>query len=138
VLVSCKATYRRIDINSIPEEEKTKVYNFGMQVLKSCKTRQFIQLSGRKVTKNLENLSVQEMQYVCDVLDKTNGKIIDMKLVEVIEENATSNSKIYRYKGNFERNDVVREIRIWLGTDEKFQGIICKTWKDGYEAYKKE
>jgi len=137
LLVSCKTTYRRADISSISEMEKQKVYNFGKKLLETCKTRQFVQLSQREVTKSLSELSLEEMQHACDVLDKRNGKFIDMTLIEVIDDTYTSNSKIYRYKGNFEKNDFLVEIRIWLGTDGKFQGIIWKQWQDEYTPYKK-
>ena len=118
--------------------EKQKVYNFGKKLLETCKTRQFVQLSQREVTKSLSELSLEEMQHACDVLDKRNGKFIDMTLIEVIDDTYTSNSKIYRYKGNFEKNDFLVEIRIWLGTDGKFQGIIWKQWQDEYEPYKRK
>ncbi|MES2410342.1 MAG: hypothetical protein V4535_02740 [Bacteroidota bacterium] len=126
-----------MNINSISENEKAKVYDFGKRLLETCKTRQFIQLSEREVTTGLAKLSLEEMQHACDALDKTNGKFINMQLVEVIDDTFTHNSKVYRYKGNFERNDVVREIRIWLGTNGKFQGIIWKEWIDEYTPYKK-
>lgn len=138
LLVSCKTTYPRMNINSISEKEKAKVYDFGKRLLETCKTRQFIQLSEKEVTTGLASLSLEEMQHACDALNKTNGKFIDMQLIEVIDDTFTHNSKIYRYKGNFERNDVVREIRIWLGTNGKFQGIIWKEWIDEYIPYKKE
>lgn len=136
LLSSCKTTYRRIDVNSISETEKQKVYNFGKRIVETCKTRQFIQLSQREVTKSLSELSLAEMQHACDVLDKRNGKFIDMKLIEVIDDTFTRGSKIYRYKANFERNDFVNEVRIWLNTDGKFAGIIWKEWKDDYIPYK--
>ena len=136
LLSSCKTTYRRIDVNSISETEKQKVYNFGKRIVETCKTRQFIQLSQREVTKSLSELSLAEMQHACDVLDKRNGKFIDMKLIEVIDDTFTRGSKIYRYKANFEKNDFVNEVRIWLNTDGKFAGIIWKEWKDDYIPYK--
>jgi hypothetical protein len=61
-----------------------------------------------------------------------------MKLIEVIDETFAGNSKVYRYKANFERNDFLVEVRIWLRTDGKFQGIIWKEWEDEYIPYKKE
>ncbi len=136
LLFSCKTTYRRLALNSISQSEKQKVYNFGKRIIESCKTRQFVQLSQREVTKSLSELSLEEMQHACDVLDKRNGKFIDMNLIEVIDDTYTSTSKIYRYKANFERNDFVNEVRIWLGTDGKFQGIIWKEWEDAYIPYK--
>jgi hypothetical protein len=63
LLFSCKTTYRRIELNSISDKEKQKVYE-------TCKTRQFVQLSEREVTKGLAELSLAEMQNACDVLDK--------------------------------------------------------------------
>lgn len=137
LLTSCKTTYRRISIDTISEKEKAKVYDFGRRLLETCKTREFVQLSEREVNKGLATLSLEEMQHACDALGKTNGKFIDMKLIEIIDDTYIHGSKIYRYKGNFERNDVVREIRIWLGTDGKFQGIIWKKWDDEYLPYKK-
>lgn len=137
LFVSCKTTYRRISIDSISQNEKQKVYDFGKRVFESCKTRQFIQISDKEAIQSLAGLSLEEMQHVCDALDKTNGKFIDMKLIEVIDDTFISNTKIYRYKGNFERNDTVREIRIWLGAEGKFHGIIIKEWKDEYLPYKK-
>lgn len=136
LLVSCKTTYPRMDINAISQKEKQKVYDFGKRMLETCKTRQFIQLSEKEATKGLAKLSLSEMQHACDVLDERNGKFIDMQLIEVIDDSYTNNCRIYRYKGNFERNDFVNEIRIWLGTNGKFQGIIWREWNDEYTAYK--
>lgn len=136
LLVSCKTNYRTININSISEQEKQKVYNFGKRIAESCKTRQFIQISEKEATKNLAELSLEEMQHFCDVVDKRNGKFIDMKLIEVVDETFSGNSKVYRYKANFERNDFLVEVRIWLRTDGKFQGIIWKEWEDKYIPYK--
>ncbi len=137
LLISCKTTYRRMDVSSISQAEQQKVYSFGKRLLETCKTRQFVQLSEREVTKGLATLSLEEMQHACDVLDKRNGKFIDMKLIEVLDDTYIGHAKIYRYKGNFERNDFVNEIRIWLGNDGRFQGIIWKEWKDEYTPYKK-
>lgn len=125
-----------MDINAIPQNEKQKVYDFGKRMLETCKTRQFIQLSEKEVTKGLAKLSLAEMQHACDVLDERNGKFINMKLIEVIDDTYNGGSRIYRYKGNFERNDFVNEIRIWLGTNGKFQGIIWREWQDEYIAHK--
>lgn len=135
LLISCKASYQKVDINSISDAEKKKVYSFGRQVLETCKTRKFIQLSGRKVTNGLAGLSSKDMQDACDVLDKRNGKFVDMDLVEVIDEQS---ARIYRYKARFERNEFLNEVRIWLRQDGKFQGIIWQEWKDEYTPYKKE
>lgn len=137
LLLSCKTTYRSVSIDSISEGEKLKVYNFGKRILETCKTRQFIQLSEKEATKGLAALSLEEMQHACDILDKRNGKFIDMNLVEVIDDTYPGTSKIYRYKANFERNDFLNEVRIWLGTDGRFQGIIWKEWIDEYTPYKK-
>jgi hypothetical protein len=136
LLLSCKTTYRRVAISSISENEKQKVYNFGKRIVETCKTRQFVQLSQREVTKSLSELSLEEMQHACDVLDKRNGKFIDMQLIEVIDDTFTGGSKIYRFKANFEKNDFINEVRIWLNTDGKFAGIIWKEWKDEYIPYK--
>lgn len=138
LFTSCKTTYRRAAIDSISEAEKQKVYNFGKRILETCKTRQFIQISEKEAIKTLAGLSLAEMQHACDVLDKRNGKFIDMKLIEVIDDTYTGNSKIYRYKANFEKNDFLVEVRIWLGTDGKFQGNIWKKWEDEYTPYIKE
>lgn len=135
LLSSCKTTYRRVAVNSISESEKQKVYNFGKRIIETCKTRQFIQLSQREVTKSLSELSLAEMQHACDILDKRNGKFIDMKLIEVIDDTFNSGSKIYRYKANFERNDFENEVRIWLNIDGKFAGIIWKEWKVEYTPH---
>ncbi|WP_313804578.1 hypothetical protein [Flavobacterium sp.] len=136
LFVSCKTTYRRIDLGNITESEKQKVYNFGKRILETCKTRQFVQLSEREVTQGLAKLSLSEMQHACDVLDERNGKFIDMELVEVVDDTYVNGTKIYRYKANFERNDFVNEVRIWLKNDGKFAGIIWREWKDEYVPYK--
>lgn len=136
LFVSCKTTYRKIDVSSIADAEKQKVYNFGKRILETCKTRQFIQLSEREVTQGLAKLSLDEMQHACDVLDDRNGKFIDMTLIEIIDDTYVNGTKIYRYKANFERNDFVNEVRIWLKNDGKFAGIIWREWKDEYIPYK--
>jgi hypothetical protein len=132
LLVSCKVSYPRVNVNSISSKEKERVYNFGKRIHESCVTRQFVQLSTREVTQHLSELSLEEMQYTCDVLDKRNGKFIDMKLIEVIDETYFNRCNVYRYKANFERNEFLNEIRIWVNLDGKFAGIISREWKDEY------
>ena len=107
------------------------VKQFGISY-ESCVTREFVQLSTREVTQHLSELSLEEMQYTCDVLDKRNGKFIDMKLIEVIDETYFNRCNVYRYKANFERNEFLNEIRIWVNLDGKFAGIISREWKDEY------
>lgn len=132
ILVSCKVTYPTIDLDSISDIEKKKVYDFGKRIVETCKTRQFVQLSQKEVTKNLLDLSLPEMQHFCDVIDKRNGKFMDMKLIEVIDDTFKGSCKIFRYKANFERNEFQNEIRIWLKNDGKIAGIICREWNDNY------
>jgi hypothetical protein len=136
LLVSCKTSYRKIAVSSISENEKQRVYSFGQRIIETCKTREFIQLSKKEVTDGLAKLSLEEMQKACDVLDKRNGKFIDMELVEIIDDTFVGKSLIYRYKANFEKNDFLNEIRIWVNTDGKFSGIIFGEWKDEYLPYK--
>ena len=136
VLVSCKTNFRKVPVNSVSLTERQRVYNFGKRIVETCKTRQFIQLSQKEVTESLSKLSLEEMQHACDVLDKRNGKFIDMKLIEIIDDSFGSNTKIYRYKANFERNEFLNEVRIWVKPDGKFAGIIWKEWKDEYIPYK--
>ena len=119
-------------VDNITEAEKQRVYNFGKRNLESCKTREFIQISKKEATDYLASLTLEEMQHMCDWLDKQNGKFIDMELIEIIDETYTSNCLVYRYKTNFERNDIVNELRIWVIPNGKFRGIIIREWKDEY------
>mgnify|MGYP006373532825 FL=1 len=136
LLVSCKTSYRKVAVNSVSENEKQRVYNFGKRILETCKTREFVQLSQKEVTAGLAKLSLEEMQKACNVLDERNGKFINMELIEIIDDTFAGRSLIYRYKANFEKNDFLNEIRIWVNTDGKFSGIIFKEWKDEYVPYK--
>ena len=136
LLVSCKTSYRKVAVNSVSENEKQRVYNFGKRILETCKTREFIQLSQKEVTPGLAKLSLEEMQKACNVLDERNGKSINMELIEIIDDTFAGKSLIYRYKANFEKNDFLNEIRIWVNTDGKFSGIIFGEWKDEYLPYK--
>ncbi len=128
----CKSAYKTIPPGSVSFAEKQRVYDFGKRQLESCITRQFIQITQREATENLAKLTLAEMQDMCDWLDHQNGKFIDMELVEIIDESHTSNSKVYRYKANFQRNEILNEIRIWVKTDGKFAGFIIREWKDEY------
>jgi hypothetical protein len=132
VTAGCKTTYRRRPLDQIAPTEKQRVYNFGKRNFESCITRQFIQISKKEATDYLASLKLEEMQHMCDWLDKQNGKFIDMQLIEVIDETYKRNCLVYRYKANFERNEVQNEIRIWVNRDGKFSGLIIRPWKDEY------
>ena len=97
VLFSCKTNFRKVPVNSVSITERQRVYDFGKRIVETCKTRKFIQFSKKEVTESLSKLSLVEMQNACDVLDKRNGKFIDMKLIEIIDDSFGSNTKIYRY-----------------------------------------
>ncbi|WP_339836735.1 hypothetical protein [uncultured Flavobacterium sp.] len=130
--ISCKTTYPKLSSDSISITEKQRVYDFGEKILKSCVTREFIQLSEKEVTKGLAKLSLEQMQKSCDYFDSVHGKFIDMELIEIIDDTYTNNSLIYRYKANFEKNIPLKEIRIWVQKNGKFSGIIYQDWKDEY------
>ncbi|MBP9792467.1 MAG: hypothetical protein KBC56_00540 [Flavobacterium sp.] len=132
LIFGCKPTYNRINLDFISETEKQRVYDFGVRNLKSCITREFIQLSRKEATEELvTGISLEDMQHTCDVLDKRNGKFIDMKLIEIID-NYNTNSKIYRFKANFQKNDFLNEVRIWVEKNGKFSGFVIREWKDAY------
>lgn len=119
-------------MDAVSLAEKQRVYNFGEKIAKTCIAREFVQLSKQEVTQSLSELTLEEMQRSCDVLDKRNGKFIDMKLIEIIDDTFLRKNLIYRYKANFERNDYLNEIRIWVKTDGKFAGIIYRKWNDNF------
>ncbi|CAM3757395.1 hypothetical protein FLGE108171_13805 [Flavobacterium gelidilacus] len=132
ILNSCKASYPKYSMDAVSLAEKQRVYNFGEKIAKTCIAREFVQLSKQEVTQSLSELTLEEMQRSCDVLDKRNGKFIDMKLIEIIDDTFLRKNLIYRYKANFERNDYLNEIRIWVKTDGKFAGIIYRKWNDNF------
>lgn len=132
LITSCKVTYPKLSLDAVSEKEKQRVYDFGKRNAETCITRKFVQLSTKEVTKYVSELSLEEMQHFCDIIDKRNGKFIDMKLIEIIDNTFTNRYLIYRYKANFERNDFLNEVRIWVRTDGKFGGIAYKEWKDEY------
>lgn len=132
LLFSCKPAYDRINLNFISETEKQRVYDFGVRDLNSCITRKFIQLSRKEATEEFAvGLTLEAMQHTCDALDKRNGKFIDMKLIEIIDDYNVG-SKVYRFKANFERNEFLNEIRIWVKPNGKFAGIVIREWADQY------
>ncbi len=132
VLISCKASYPRYSMDAVSNAEKQRVYDFGERILKSCITREFIQLSEKEVTKGLAKLSLEQMQKSCDYFDNVHGKFIDMQLIEIIDNTFTDNNLLYRYKANFEKNVPLKEIRIWVQKNGKFSGIVYQDWKDEY------
>lgn len=136
IFVGCKPTYPRIPIGAVPLAEQQRVYNFGKRQLESCITRQFIQISKKEAHEALAGVTLEEMQLMCDVLDEQNGKFIDMELIEIIDESRITNSRAYRYKTNFERNEVINEVRIWTTPTGKFLGFIVRKWSDDYPGMK--
>lgn len=132
LLTSCKTIYPKLSLDAVSENEKRRVYDFGKRNVETCITREFVQLSTKEVTKYLSGLSLEEMQNFCDIVDKRNGKFIDMELIEIIDDTYLRKCLIYRYKANFERNEFLNEIRIAVLTNGKFTGIGYREWKDEY------
>ena len=132
LLTSCKTTYPKLSLDAVSEKEKQRVYDFGEKILKSCITREFVQLSEKEVTKGLAELSLDQMQKTCDYFDNVHGKFIDMELIEIIDNTYTDNNLVYRYKANYEKNNPLKEIRIWVQKNGKFSGIVYQDWKDEY------
>lgn len=132
LIFGCKPAYNRINLDFISETEKQRVNDFGVRNLKSCITREFIQLNRKEATEELvTGITLEDMQNTCNVLDQRNGKFIDMKLIEIID-NYNTNSKIYRFKANFQKNDFLNEVRIWVEKNGKFSGFVIREWKDAY------
>lgn len=141
LIVSCKSAstspvVSKIDLNSISNTEKQKVYEYGKKAILNCMAKKPVDPKS-KSSKTAEPAASNGAADNCELLRKS-GKFVDMELVEVIGSvDDKEFGKIFRYKGRFQKREFINEIRIWVTKEEKIDGIIWQEWKDEYEPYQK-
>ena len=130
-------TITKKEISEAPIEEQNLSYDVAFRLLNSCNTSKLKKFTDLELTqKLLDKITLSYISAICVNNNEEYGKFIGLELIEVLtNENIKTN--IYRYKIEYERKLLKKEIRIYINKDGLVSVIKTCKWKDKFELKKK-
>ena len=137
VLNDTIVTITKKSISEAPLEEKNLSYDVAFRLLNSCNTSKLKKFTEFELTSNLlKKITTSYISAICVNNNEEYGKFIGLELGEVLtNENISTN--IYRYKIEYERKLLKKEMRIYINKEGLVSVIKTLRWKDKFELKKK-
>ena len=128
---------KRADIEVLASEEinpalKSKAYGLGKRILNTCNTSKFKPFTTQEATdKVIQNTTLERLSSTCSKYLLKYGQFKDIQLVEVIKNNK-DNSHIFRYKAEYQRKFIQKELQVTMNDENKVAAIKSTDWTDVY------
>ena len=137
ILNDTAVTITTKSISSAPTEEKQLSYDVAYRLLNSCNTSKLKKFTEFELTANLlKKITTNYISAICVNNNGEYGKFIGIELAEVLtNENILTN--IYRYKIEYERKLLKKEMRIYINKEGLVSVIKSLIWRDNFELKKK-
>jgi hypothetical protein len=137
ILGACKSKpstpkMAKLELSQVSPSQKNKAYELGKRVLNACNTSKFKPFTKEEATdKVIQNTTIERLSSTCRKFSIKYGKFEDLRLVEVIRNNADE-SLIFRYKADYQRKFAQKELQVTLDKDNKVSAIRSTDWTDIY------
>ncbi|WP_299621590.1 hypothetical protein [uncultured Tenacibaculum sp.] len=137
ISVSCFSQFKQIDITSIDEKIKEKIFDFTFNTLKVCDGGKYIPLDTNSGEKQLlEFYSIKSVTKNCEWFLERYGKVLDVKLEQVLKSGYQN--LIFRFKVFRTHSDIPQECKVFYSSKGKYYGFSTKTyWDDNYDSTNK-
>lgn len=128
---------KKPDIEVLASEEinpalKSKAYGLGKRILNTCNTSKFKPFTTQEATdKVIQNTTLERLSSTCSKYLLKYGQFKDIQLVEVIKNNK-DNSHIFRYKAEYQRKFIQKELQVTMNDENKVAAIKSTDWTDVY------
>ncbi len=127
-----EATIKVLSEEEINAEQKKKAYVLGKRVLMTCNTSKFKPFSEEEATETVrKNTTVEKLTATCQKFRLKYGDFKDILLSEVLY-NPKDKTTIYRYKADYQRKFVVKELRVTMNAENKVSSIKSTDWVDEF------
>ncbi|MEZ0007253.1 PBP1b-binding outer membrane lipoprotein LpoB [Flavobacterium sp. 28YEA47A] len=122
----------KLELSQVSPSQKNKAYELGKRVLNACNTSKFKQFTKEEATeKVIQNTTIEKLSSTCRKFSIKYGKFEDIRLVEVIKNNADE-SLIFRYKADYQRKFIQKELQVTMNKENKVAAIRSTDWSDVY------
>lgn len=122
-----------LNINEVDKTKKSKAYELGKRVLMTCNTSKFKPFTKSEATASvIQNTTQERLTRTCQKFRIKYGDFKDIKLVEVIQ-NLNDDSYIFRYKADYQRDFVTKELRVTMNNENKVAAIKSTDWVDQFK-----
>ena len=130
-------TITKKSIATAPIEEKQLSYDVAFRLLNACNTSKLKKFTEFELAPNLlKKITLNYISAICVNNNEEYGKFLGITLAEVLtNENIKTN--IYRYKIDYERKLLKKEMRIYINNLGLVSVIKSLKWKDNFELKKK-
>lgn len=131
--VAEKPTIAVVDANTVDKTKKSKAYELGKRVLMTCNTSKFKPFSKSEATESvIKNTTLERLTATCRKFRIKYGDFKDIKLAQVIH-NLKDDSYVFRYKAEYQRTFVTKELRVTINNENKVSAIKSTDWTDEFK-----
>lgn len=118
------------EMNAEENSQEKKAYEIGKRVLNTCNTNEFIPFTESEATEKVRNNSkLEKLKKICFKFNKDYGSFKDLEFIEMIYRKKDS-SNTYRFKAHYEKDSIIKEMRVKMNKKNKASAITTKDWKD--------
>jgi len=122
-----------VEPTTVDKVKKDKAYALGKRVLMTCNTSKFKPFSKSEATESvIQNTTLERLTSTCRKFRIKYGDFKDIKLAQVIH-NMNDDSYVFRYKAEYQRTFVTKELRVTINNENKVSAIKSTDWTDEYK-----
>lgn len=122
-----------VNINEVEKAKKDNAYQLGKRVLMTCNTSKFKPFTSSEATPSvIQNTTQERLTKTCHKFRVKYGDFKDIHLAQVIKD-VTTNSYIFRYKADYQRKFVTKELRVTINAENKVAAIKSTDWTDEFK-----
>lgn len=122
-----------VELTTVDKAKKNKAYELGKRVLMTCNTSKFRPFSKSEATESvIKNTTLERLTSTCHKFRIKYGNFKDIKLAQVLH-NKDDDSYVFRYKAEYQRTFVTKELRVTLNNENKVSAIKSTDWTDEFK-----
>lgn len=129
------APFIKLNLDTIKQKYIDGAFTFASKTY-TCEN-DYLELSEEIATKRLtKSLTDEKITKSCIESNNELGKLVELKLVEVLTDNETR--IVYRHKSKYSKSNEIFEIVVISNIENKFDGIIRRKWFDKFYEINQE
>ena len=122
----------KLNVLTVDKTQKERAYKLGKRVLNTCNSSKFVPFTKSQATaKVIANTTEKKLTKTCQIFRWKYGEFKDIKLVEAIR-NQLDSSVIYRFKAEYERKFIIKELRVIMNKKNQITAIKSLDWKNNF------
>lgn len=129
------AQFSQIKEKKIDQKSFENATALGEKLMNGMKSGSYYLLSeDEAIEAMIKGLSAETQKSVYEKVKSENGNFENMEYAEALQPDNNKGLTVYRFKGHFDQDGKMQEIRIVINKDYKLSGFWILPWKESIET----